>query len=527
MSAQVLQFFRRAPAAPVVRDWTQQELAEFYRVESALLQAGVLLETDRGVSDEGEPWFIFCRGESGDVFIHFARIDGEYVVDGASFEHPARGPDFAALVRRLIDAYPLAKAKERGGPNVFMHPAALLIALVGAAFFHSNDAKAAEAADGKAEPQRRTSLLATNSIPQLLITGGPSHIDHSVQAAAVILSAILTLQEDLFATALSQGPQAAARLLNEWVSLSAIAAPPPAEIKAASLDVETPAIQAAPLANAALASQEAVTIAANEANAGPAVFEAIVAPPSAASGEQAEVSSVALPTLTSVKMESARAIFTSGFAPAPDVDAVDAVVAATGTGSALYQLLMKALPQVEHLPSIILELIRQGAVVGNFETVPTPADPGAPVTLPPVSGGGVVVQPVPSPPPPENAAPPENAPPPENAAPPVVVQPDPAPPVDNRPPPVAVQPDPAPPAPKPPVVPDPKIEAAIADFISKVEHLKVMIEGKTLILFDEDVLDPLQGLNLSSVTFKFGDGSAVSLVGLAHELPNLSFFGQG
>lgn len=515
MSAQVLQFFRRVPAAPVVRDWTQQELAEFYRVESALLQAGVLLETDRGLSDEGEPWFIFCRAGTGDVFIHFARIDGEYVVDGASFEHPARGPDFPALVRRLIDAYPLAKAKERGGTNVLMHPAALLIALVGAAFFHSNDAKAAEA-DGKPDGQRRTSLLVTNSLPQLVIPGGQSqYIDHSSQAAAVILSAILTLQEDLFSAALSQGPAAATNLLNEWIALASIGSVQSTEIQAPSLDADAPAVVAVPMANGPVASHLSVTVAGMEAGDRTVVSDAMVALPEAVVGQAADASPVELPAAPSLKMESARVVFANGAAPAPDIDAVDAVVAATGTGSTLYQLLMKALPQVEQLPSIILELIRHGAVVGNFETLPLPTNPGEPNTLPPTSGG-VVVQPTPTLPPVQLPT--------DGVTPPVVIQPDPTQPTDSVTPPV-IQPEPTPA--KPPIMQDPKIEAAIADFISKVEHLKVMIEGKTLILFDEDVLNPLHNLNMSSVTFTFGDGSAVSLVGMAHELPSLSFFGQG
>ena len=48
-------------ARPRSRDRTSQELAEFYRVESALIQGGMKISTDRGVSDEGDPWFVFCR----------------------------------------------------------------------------------------------------------------------------------------------------------------------------------------------------------------------------------------------------------------------------------------------------------------------------------------------------------------------------------------------------------------------------------------------------------------------------------
>ncbi|MGH1557087.1 hypothetical protein ACRAWD_03340 [Caulobacter segnis] len=51
MAAQVLSFFQRSPRfAPTPADWSQQELAEFYRVEAALIRAGIRVGTDRGLS---------------------------------------------------------------------------------------------------------------------------------------------------------------------------------------------------------------------------------------------------------------------------------------------------------------------------------------------------------------------------------------------------------------------------------------------------------------------------------------------
>jgi hypothetical protein len=62
------------------RDWSDHELAHFHRVVTVLRNDGISLETDRGVTDEGEPWFAFCDAESEEVFAHFARISGKYVV---------------------------------------------------------------------------------------------------------------------------------------------------------------------------------------------------------------------------------------------------------------------------------------------------------------------------------------------------------------------------------------------------------------------------------------------------------------
>ena len=86
-AGRVLSFLRARPSS---NDWTQQELAEFYRVESALLQGGLLVTTDRGVSDEGDPWFVFCRSDTEEVIAHFARIEGCYLVASSAFSGSPR-----------------------------------------------------------------------------------------------------------------------------------------------------------------------------------------------------------------------------------------------------------------------------------------------------------------------------------------------------------------------------------------------------------------------------------------------------
>jgi hypothetical protein len=134
-STNVLAFFRPGTKHG---DWTQSELAEFYRVEGALQQAGISVLTDRGVSDQGEPWFVFCREDDGEIIAHFARIDGEYVIVSNVAPGAARGRDFTSLVRNLLTAHPfvLAKASARH-QNIYLHPAALLAALVATAFMNS------------------------------------------------------------------------------------------------------------------------------------------------------------------------------------------------------------------------------------------------------------------------------------------------------------------------------------------------------------------------------------------------------
>ena len=87
-SNQVLSFFRASERG----DWNQRELAEFYRVEDALTKSGVAISTDRGLTDEGEPWFVFCRQDDEEVIVHFARIGGEYVVASNFTEAVFRRP---------------------------------------------------------------------------------------------------------------------------------------------------------------------------------------------------------------------------------------------------------------------------------------------------------------------------------------------------------------------------------------------------------------------------------------------------
>ena len=87
--------------APRDRDWSNQERAEFYRVENSLIRAGLPVETDRGLSDEGDPWFVFCHAETGDIIIHFARFDGSYAVASSAFDRCMRGADFRSFIEAL------------------------------------------------------------------------------------------------------------------------------------------------------------------------------------------------------------------------------------------------------------------------------------------------------------------------------------------------------------------------------------------------------------------------------------------
>lgn len=149
MSARISTLFFRAP---VQHDWTQQELAEFYRVEAVLIQSGVSLETDRGLSDEGDPWFIFCRPQTGDVVVHFARYGSEYIAAGGALDGVLRGRSFREIIDTFMSRQPIVVSSGKTSEtSLYLHPAALLSAFVATAFFlfTNTDADAAYVQDGK------------------------------------------------------------------------------------------------------------------------------------------------------------------------------------------------------------------------------------------------------------------------------------------------------------------------------------------------------------------------------------------
>lgn len=145
MAAELLSFFR--PAKPVNGDWSTQEIAEFYRVEAALVQAGASIVVDRGISDEGDPWFVFCRSNDGEVIVHFARIGGKYLIVAGSVGHPLLGVDFRQLLTDFVKLNPaLILIPRYRGAKLMLHPASLLAAVVATALYHMSGPEAVASA---------------------------------------------------------------------------------------------------------------------------------------------------------------------------------------------------------------------------------------------------------------------------------------------------------------------------------------------------------------------------------------------
>jgi hypothetical protein len=112
------------------QNWTNEELAELFRVVDILGRAGVAIDTDMGLSDEGEPWFAFCRADTGDVIVHFSRIDGQFVAVSATTDTVVRGSNFRRVAETLVNRQPLILPAPSSGQKLFLHPAVILTALV-------------------------------------------------------------------------------------------------------------------------------------------------------------------------------------------------------------------------------------------------------------------------------------------------------------------------------------------------------------------------------------------------------------
>jgi hypothetical protein len=136
MAFQLVSFPQRSDR---VFDWTRDELAELYRIEHALAQANIRLETDRGLSDEGDPWFVFCRTD-GEVLVHISRYDGQYQLSSPGLANSLVGRSFAELTKSFVRQVPVqVSLQQRDGAKLFVHPAAMLAVIVGTIFAASND----------------------------------------------------------------------------------------------------------------------------------------------------------------------------------------------------------------------------------------------------------------------------------------------------------------------------------------------------------------------------------------------------
>lgn len=140
--------FKPRPQVVVGPPWSTAELGELFRVAHILRQSGMAIETDMGLSDEGDPWFVFFSAQSEDVIAHFARINGEIIVHGLSIGAAIAGVDLQDVVKRLKPVQALEQQQQaQGSRSVVLHPFMLLVAFVAASFLATEESQAAATLD--------------------------------------------------------------------------------------------------------------------------------------------------------------------------------------------------------------------------------------------------------------------------------------------------------------------------------------------------------------------------------------------
>ncbi len=144
---------QRSLAMELPQGWSNQDLSDLYRAHRLLALAGIATEIDRGLTDEGDPWFVFMDSRN-EVFVHFSRYDGAYMLSCQVHDKPVWGASLAELVVRFSELLQLVNKNNPDRQNVvsiarhsqdtvFVHPVAALAALVWSIYLMSDDLAAA------------------------------------------------------------------------------------------------------------------------------------------------------------------------------------------------------------------------------------------------------------------------------------------------------------------------------------------------------------------------------------------------
>ncbi|KUO57041.1 MAG: hypothetical protein APF80_14615 [Alphaproteobacteria bacterium BRH_c36] len=135
-----------------IRRWTNQDVAEIYRVADTLRRAGLPIDCEEGQTDEGDPWYAFCNANTGDVIVHFAFIDGQYLAEVSHLGVSFKGNRLVDIVNQFLHSYPVVlPSQQSAATRVWMHPASGFVAFIATLYFlleMTNSVEAREAAAG-------------------------------------------------------------------------------------------------------------------------------------------------------------------------------------------------------------------------------------------------------------------------------------------------------------------------------------------------------------------------------------------
>ena len=91
-----------AKARTYRQGWSKPELTHLHSAAKLMRAGRTSIRTDCGVTDEGDPWFVFCADETGEIIAHFARIDGTYIACVPFRGGALTGPILPDLIEQFL-----------------------------------------------------------------------------------------------------------------------------------------------------------------------------------------------------------------------------------------------------------------------------------------------------------------------------------------------------------------------------------------------------------------------------------------
>lgn len=116
------------------KDWSNNEQAEFARAAALLRRSGLQIVCEWGLSDEGDPWTIFLRQDTGDVIVHIAKIDGRIFAASTASGDVVAGANLRNVMDRIVRSQPLVLLPPDQGGQIHLHPATVLLAFIATAY---------------------------------------------------------------------------------------------------------------------------------------------------------------------------------------------------------------------------------------------------------------------------------------------------------------------------------------------------------------------------------------------------------
>ena len=199
----------RWPSPSKREGWSNQETAEFFRISHFMEQAGLSVELEKGVTDEGDPWLVFIRRDTGDVIAHFARINGRFISVSSVTDSIFEGPNVRSVVDQMLNRHPLMIPSSGSKGKLFLHPGVVLSAFVAAAYFMATDAARADRIEkvlsDVLHAQDRDAIRDESVLARIADPGGvssrkgitrtPTFEDSGVFSQMAALGAVLRLKE--------------------------------------------------------------------------------------------------------------------------------------------------------------------------------------------------------------------------------------------------------------------------------------------------------------------------------------------